>query len=159
MNSIGRNTAVLGVIVALAVPLHALPPFHAIVKWAQSADIGVITSDPQHLMVLRSDGTSVTTISLDSAVQEVAVSDNGQMLAYATEKNGLFISKTDGSGKIPIETGACQSLHWSQDAGTLLFTVKVPSASDPTQGQLVIYSVHSDGSKKTQVYSRAYSAL
>ena len=159
MKAIGRYAAAFGVIISLASSSDALPAFHSIVRWAGAADVGIIATDPQHLMAIQSNGTIMTTIVLDSPAQEVSISDGGQMLAYATQKNGLFISKIDGSGRISVETGICQALHWSKDASVLLYTLNVPSATDPTQGQLVIYAVHADGSMKTQVFSRAYSAM
>lgn len=133
----------------------AFVPTAARVVWAASGNTGAIVTDGMSMVVIKMDGTALSTIKLDSPLFGMEFSPDGGKIAYATQ-SGLSISNADGSGAIKLETARCQGLHWSADGSVLFYMSIIADAQNPQHGQLAAYVVHADGTGKVKIYTASY---
>lgn len=137
-----------------AVSFGDFMPSASRVVWSASGNVGAIVTDGLSIVVVRMDGTVVSTIKLDSPLYGLEMTSDGQTIAYATGAS-LSVSSTAGTGTVQLETKKCLGLHWSPD-GTKLFYIAIAPAAQGPHGQLTAYIVGADGTGRQQVYATPY---
>ncbi|MFA6093807.1 MAG: hypothetical protein WCU88_09620 [Elusimicrobiota bacterium] len=134
----------------------ALPPFCTLLRWSSTGDIGIVVPDDSHLLLVKADGTLISSLTLEGAVSDAAVSPDSSLLAYSIQAQGLYVSKLDGTARAGIDSGMCQNLRWSADGSRIFYTRMQVSPQDTLRGTLSLFSAKADGSGKIKIYERAY---